>query len=134
VFHAWQSVLGLLLYRAPHAPPRTAGGGYDHGRAVVSGMVTVALPRWLEVVLNSANYALPQFLAPGLPFTRAREAYALVKKRLGPYLTEATLNAKLLTNQVVKWQVGWAACARACGAVQRCSQHAACTGPRISYR
>lgn len=40
-----------------------------------------------------------------MPFYHARAAYDMMKERLAPYLTEATLNVRLLTNQVTKWQV-----------------------------
>ncbi len=108
VFHFWLSTLSLLQHTAPHIPFRAEGEGYDYGRAVVCGTVTVRLPRPLEVLLNDANYSLPQLVAPGLPVFRVREAYDYMRERLLPYLTEATLSMRLLTNHITRWQVGGA--------------------------
>ncbi|KXZ46747.1 hypothetical protein GPECTOR_41g712 [Gonium pectorale] len=105
VFHFWLSTLSLVAHTAPHVPWRPDDGDYDAGRAVVCGTVTLRLPRPLELLLNEANYGLPQAVAPGLPLWGAREGYELLKKRLGPYLTEGGLSLKLLTNHVTKWQV-----------------------------
>lgn len=105
VFHFWLSTLTLLRHTAPHIPFRAEDEGYDSGRATICGTVTVRMPRPLEVLLNDANYALPQLVAPGLPCFHAREAYEYMRERLLPYLTEARLSVKLLTNHVTKWQV-----------------------------
>ncbi|GIL81457.1 hypothetical protein Vretimale_973 [Volvox reticuliferus] len=105
VFHFWMSTLSMLQHTAPHIPFRAEDEGYDYGRATICGTVTVRLPRPLELLLNDANYTLPQLVAPGLPGFHAREAYAYMRERLLPYLTEATLSIKLLTNHITKWQV-----------------------------
>ncbi|GLI60987.1 hypothetical protein VaNZ11_003244 [Volvox africanus] len=105
VFHFWMSTLSMLQHTAPHIPFRAEGEGYDYGRATICGTVTVRLPRPLELLLNDANYTLPQLVAPGLPGFHAREAYGHMRERLLPYLTEATLSVKLLTNHITKWQV-----------------------------
>ncbi len=60
VFHTWMGTLSLLQHTAPHIPFRAANDGYDWGRATICGTVTVRLPRWLETLLNNANYTLPQ--------------------------------------------------------------------------
>ena len=60
VFHFWLSVLSLTAHTAPHIPWRAEGDGWDAGRAAVAGTVTLRLPRPLEVLLNNANYMLPQ--------------------------------------------------------------------------
>lgn len=60
VFHTWMGTLSLLRHTAPHIPFRAANDGYDWGRATICGTVTVRLPRWLETLLNNANYTLPQ--------------------------------------------------------------------------
>ncbi|KAG2447909.1 hypothetical protein HYH02_007363 [Chlamydomonas schloesseri] len=105
VFHFWLSVLSLTSHTAPHIPWRADGDGWDAGRAAVAGTVTLRLPRPLEVLLNNANYMLPQAVAPGLPLWSAPAAYTVLATRLGPYLTEASLSLKLLTNHVTKWQI-----------------------------
>ncbi|GLC38206.1 hypothetical protein PLESTB_001087900 [Pleodorina starrii] len=105
VFHFWLSTLSLVQHTAPHIPWRAEGEGYDPGRAAVCGSVTLRLPRPLELLLNDANYSLPQLLAPGLPVWRAREAYEYARERLLPYITEAPFSIKLLTNHITKWQV-----------------------------
>ncbi|GFR47049.1 hypothetical protein Agub_g8734, partial [Astrephomene gubernaculifera] len=105
VFHAWLSTLSLLQHTAPHIPFLPPDAGYDAGRAAISGTVTLRLPRPLELLLNDANYALPQIVAPGLPCYAAREAYEHMRERLLPYLTEARMNVKLLVNHMTKWQV-----------------------------
>ncbi|KAG2430082.1 hypothetical protein HXX76_010181 [Chlamydomonas incerta] len=105
VFHFWLSVLSLTSHTAPHIPWRAEGDGWDAGRATVAGTVTLRLPRPLEVLLNNANYMLPQAVAPGLPLWSAPAAYAVLAARLGPYMTEGPLSLKLLTNHVTKWQI-----------------------------
>ncbi|PNH08494.1 Omega-6 fatty acid desaturase, chloroplastic [Tetrabaena socialis] len=105
VFHFWLSLLSLAAHTAPHLPWRPEGEGYDLGRAAVCGTVTLRLPRPLELLLNDANYTLPLMVAPDLPFYHAREAYGSMRERLLPYLTEADLSLKLITNHITKWQV-----------------------------
>ncbi len=60
----------------------------------------------LVYLITPISRSLPhQAVAPGMPFYHARAAYDMMKERLAPYLTEATLNVRLLTNHVTKWQV-----------------------------
>ncbi|MEW5305048.1 MAG: hypothetical protein WDW36_007614 [Sanguina aurantia] len=105
VFHLWLSTLTLLQHTAPHIPFHPPGPDYDMGRAVISGTVTVALPRWLELLLNDANYHLPQHLSPAIPFYHARAAQAWLSTRLGPYLTQTRLSWGLVSGLLTRCQV-----------------------------
>nr|ANF04698.1 omega-6 fatty acid desaturase [Chlamydomonas sp. ICE-L] len=105
VFHVWLSTLTIVQHTAPHIPFKMAGLDYDLGQAAVSGTVTATLPRWLEYILNDANYHLPQHLDPTVPCYHAREATEQLRERLGPYMTEAPLSLKLLANIITCWQV-----------------------------
>lgn len=105
VFHLWLSTLTLLQHTAPHIPFHPPGPDYDMGQAVISGTVTVALPRWLELLLNDANYHLPQHLSPAIPFYHARAAQAWLGTRLGPYLTQTRLSWALVSGLLTRCQV-----------------------------
>lgn len=105
VFHAWLSTLTLLQHTAPHIPFRSAGPEYDMGQAVISGTVTVSMPRWLELLLNDANYHLPQHISPAIPFYHARAAQQWLASRLGPYMTETKLSWGLLSSLITQCQV-----------------------------
>jgi fatty acid desaturase len=61
--------------------------------------------RWLEFVLNDANYHLPQHLHGGVPFYHARAATEAIKAKLGPFITTAQLNGRLVRALFEKWQV-----------------------------
>jgi len=105
VFHFWLSTLTLLQHTAPHVPFEPPGPKYDAGQAAVNGTVTVALPAWLEKVINYANYHLPQHLAGGVPFYRAKSATASIEAKLQPFVNRARFNGRLLRNLVERWQV-----------------------------
>ena len=64
-----------------------------------------SLIRWLEFVLNYANFHLPQHLRGEVPFYNAPAATEAIRLRLGPYLTEADLNGRLVRNLIERWQV-----------------------------
>ncbi|KAG1677836.1 hypothetical protein FOA52_008600 [Chlamydomonas sp. UWO 241] len=105
IFHLWLSTLTLLQHTAPHVPFEPPGGSYDAAQAAVNGTVTVSLPAPLELVLNYANYHLPQHLSGSVPFYHAKAATQAIDARLGPFLTKANLNGRLLRNLVERWQV-----------------------------
>lgn len=56
-------------------------------------------------MLNNANYDLPQHIYSGIPFYQARTATEAMKRKLGPFMTTANINGKLLRNLIEKWQV-----------------------------
>jgi len=105
VFHTWLSLLTLLQHTAPHVPFARGDGDYDVAQATLNGTITVSFPRWLEWVLNDANYHLPQHLRPDVPFYHAREATQALRQRLGPYMSEGVMSGRLLRNVVERWQV-----------------------------
>ena len=105
VFHGWLSLITLIQHTAPHIPFVPSGSEYDEGRAAVSGTVTLQLPRWLAFIINDVNYHVPQHLSNAIPFYHLHAAYKHLADRLGPYLTECTLNPTLLTNLITAWQV-----------------------------
>jgi hypothetical protein len=70
---------------------------------------------WLERLLGFQNHALPQMLAWGvIPYYHAAAATQALRSRLWPYMSEAPLTIKLLTNHITKWQVseGGSSCRR----------------------
>lgn len=106
VFHSWMGLMTLLQHTAPHLPlhdPST----HDESSSAINGTVTVDMPRWLEVLLNNAGHHLPQHLHTLLPvpFYHARAATEAIKRKLGPYMTTASLNPRLIRNLLEKWQV-----------------------------
>ncbi|GAX75554.1 hypothetical protein CEUSTIGMA_g2997.t1 [Chlamydomonas eustigma] len=106
VFHVWLSFITLLHHTAPHVP--FVGGrqqDYDAAQAILNGTVTVTLPRWLEFLINYANYHLPQHLRNDVPFYHAKQATEAIRQKLGPYLTETKLSGRLVRNLVERWQV-----------------------------
>jgi uncharacterized membrane protein YgcG len=134
VFHGWTSLLAIAQRTGPHAVwarrPQSAhhaaqGGAYDYARALISASATLSLPRWLEVLIHDANYHLPASIASAscligtgpapthpdgvcaVPSPRLRQAHvAMLRPRLGPYLTEGQLlNPKLLANLMTAWLV-----------------------------
>jgi len=108
VFHAWLSTLTLAQHTAPHIPWRMDGadGAHDHSRAVVSGTVTLRMPGWLEQLLNYPNYHVPQHLdLAAVPFYNAKAATEAMREKLWPYMSEATLTPKLVSNHITLWQV-----------------------------
>jgi fatty acid desaturase len=109
-FHAWLSTLTLAHHTAPHIPWTEPGPRYDPARAALSGTIAVPLPAPLEALINHANYDLHQHVAfNGVPAYHAKAATQALRERLWPYMHEAPLSLKLLTNHITKWQV------RACG-------------------
>ncbi|KAJ9515376.1 hypothetical protein QJQ45_016371 [Haematococcus lacustris] len=109
VFHCWLSTLNLLRHTAPHIPWRARGlkpRSYDHSRAIISHTVTTPLPGWLESLLNFPNYPVPGLLLwSGVPYYHAKAATAALREKLGPYMNEAPLSIRLLTNHITKWHV-----------------------------
>jgi hypothetical protein len=79
VFHAWLSTLSLVSHTAPHIPFLTSEEGHDAGRAAVCGTVTLRLPRPLEILLNDANYTLPQ-----VPTSSSQDIPLLAHAALAP--------------------------------------------------
>jgi fatty acid desaturase len=51
---------------------------YDSAQAAVNGTVTLTLPRWLELLLNDANYHQPQHLSISIPSYRCVGLKAVV--------------------------------------------------------
>lgn len=74
------------------------------GRTCARLVVSSALPCCIRQCLYIVCVCL-QAVAPGLPMWSAPAAYAVLAARLGPYLTEASMSLKLLTNHVTRWQV-----------------------------
>ena len=72
---------------------------------LLSKIFPFLMRRWLEFVLNYANYHLPQHIRGQVPFYHAQAATESIRQKLGPYLTEANLNGKLVRNLIEKWQV-----------------------------
>ena len=106
VFHSWMGLVTLIQHTAPHLPLHR-GSDHDESHSAVNGTVTVEMPRWLEVLLNNAGHHLPQHLHTFLPvpFYHARDATEAIKRKLGPYMTVATLNPRLIRNLLERWQV-----------------------------
>lgn len=55
--------------------------------------------------MNDANYHLPQHLHGGVPFYHARAATEAIRAKLGPFMTTAHLNGRLVRALFEKWQV-----------------------------
>lgn len=118
IFHFWLGLITMLQHTAPHIPMTVldkngslpvAGRdvmGYDEAKAAINGTVTVRFPKWIELLIANANYHLPQhFSGVPIPFYHAPAATAALKKKLGPFMSFATINGRLLRNLLEKWQL-----------------------------
>jgi hypothetical protein len=71
---------------------------------VVNGTINLRLPPWLEHVVGAANLGLPRTLSISIPRYHAAAAYAELRAKLAPYLTEGDLlNPRLLLNLATSW-------------------------------
>lgn len=103
VFHCWLSMLTLVKHTCNSSPLQQDTMDYDEGRAVLSGTCTLRLPRWLELIINDANY--PRHVSLSIPFYHAREAYENLRERFGEHMAERSWSMSLMKDIVTKYQV-----------------------------
>lgn len=96
-YHFWMSTLTVIHHTAPHIPFKKPED-WNAAKAQLSGTVHCDYPAWAEFLTHDINVHVPHHVNSRIPFYNLRKATDSLRKNWGEYMTECTLNWRVIKN------------------------------------
>nr|QKY14963.1 omega-6-FAd, chloroplast isoform (O6F) [Polytomella parva] len=94
-YHFWMSTITVIHHTAAHIPFMPAKE-WNAAKAQLSGTVHCDYPKWVEFLCFDINVHVPHHVCSKIPWYNLRAANDSLRKNWGEYMTECTLNWRML--------------------------------------